>query len=84
MASRLMLFPGEHLVFGPNRRPEYLRVFIVDYEVEGGWATCTCILRDKVPADVTWRGSRLPGFIFKTDAEDVHVDLAAAELGALP
>ena len=84
--SRLLLLPGVLKVWRKGGATTPIRVLIVDRRFHGGYgsATCTVVLREPMPEDVTWTGSRLPGGIAEAEAEDVTVDLQAVEAGLVP
>lgn len=78
--TRLLLLPAIWSPWNPDGSRYQIKVLIVDREVRGyGDAHLTIVLRESLPDDVTWRGSRLPGSIGDVDEEDVLVDLAEVE-----
>lgn len=83
--SRLLLLPGEYEVWLPGGEKSRVKVLIVDRRSHGyGGATCTIVLRERIPEGATWTGSREPGGIADVDADDLTVDLTAVEAGMLP
>jgi len=80
----MIILPGELRIIRRGGVDDSVRVFVVDYTSHGSWSALTCVLRDWVPPDVSWTGSRSPGFVFSADTDDVTVDLAAVEAGQLP